>query len=273
LRGHFDTDTSTDGNALPSQAFQVDALSVLVYRLATEMFRDAALQVQNYLQEKIARQGQATVVLATGNSQIEFLDTLINFGGVDWSKITFFHLDEYLGIDPNHPASFQRYLRERVEKRVKPAAFHYIQGDAIQPLDECDRYSQLLQAQAIDLCCLGVGENGHLAFNDPPVADFHDPRLVKLVKLDETNRQQQANQGHFPSLAAVPQYGFTLTIPAICAAENIVCLALEKRKAQIVKSLLQTPISPTVPASVLRTQSQATLFLDADAASWLKTDH
>ncbi|MBW4623732.1 MAG: glucosamine-6-phosphate deaminase [Cyanosarcina radialis HA8281-LM2] len=256
-------------NSLADRAFQVDALSVLVYRLATEMFQDAALQVQNYLQQKIAQQGTATVVLATGNSQIEFLDTLINFGTLDWSKITFFHLDEYLGIEPNHPASFQRYLRERVEKRVNPAAFHYLQGDAMQPLDECDRYSQLLQAQAIDLCCLGIGENGHLAFNDPPVADFQDPRSVKIVKLDEANRQQQAKQGHFLTLEAVPQYAYTLTISAICAAEKIVCLAPEKRKAAIVKSLLKASISSAVPASVLRTQPQATLFLDLDAASLL----
>jgi glucosamine-6-phosphate deaminase len=257
------------GNSLASQAFQVDALSVLVYRSATEMVRDAALQVQNYLQQKIDRQGTATVILATGNSQIEFLDTLINFGTVDWSKITFFHLDEYLGIESNHPASFQRYLRERVEKRVSPAAFHYLKGDAMQPLDECDRYSQLLQAQAIDLCCLGIGENGHLAFNDPPVADFQDPRSVKLVKLDEDNRQQQSKQGHFPTLEAVPQYAFTLTIPAICGAAKIVCLAPEKRKAQIVKSLLQAPIGSAVPASVLRTQPQSTLYLDRDSASLL----
>jgi len=240
---------------------------VLVYKSEAEMVQDVALQTQTYLQNRITQQGAAAVILATGNSQIQFLNALIALGGVDWSKITLFHLDEYLGINADHPASFRRYLRDRVEKRVNPAVFHYIEGDAMQPLDECDRYTNLLQAQPIDLCCLGVGENGHLAFNDPSVAAFDDPRKIKLVQLDKVTRQQQVNEGHFPTLEAVPQYAFTLTLPMICSAQKILCLAPEKRKASAVKEMLQGSISTTIPASILRTQAQATLFLDADSAS------
>lgn len=253
----------------PSQTFQVDSLSVRLYNSISQIAADAAQLAQNYLQHVLTEQGTAAVVLATGNSQIQFLEALITLGGVDWSKITLFHLDEYLGIDANHSASFRRYMRDRVENRVKPAVFHYIQGDTLQPLDECDRYSQLLAAGPIDLCCLGVGENGHLAFNDPEVANFSDRHPVKLVKLEKATRQQQVNEGHFPSLETVPQYAFTLTIPPICSARKIFCLAPEKRKASAVREMLKEPISTKCPASVLRNLTQATLFLDTDSASLL----
>src|SRR4051812_24801414 len=177
--------------AVPIKTFQVDALPVRVYKQQAEMAQDVARIAHDYLQQTLARQGSAAVILATGNSQIQFLESLIALGGVDWGRLTLFHMDEYLGIDATHKASFRRYMRERVEQRVKPRQFHYLQGDTLLPLDECDRYARLLQAQPIDLCCLGIGENGHIAFNDPPVADFADPRPVKLVKLDLACRQQQ----------------------------------------------------------------------------------
>lgn len=251
----------------PIQTFLVDSLLVRVYNQEVEMAEDVAYTTQEYLQYLITKQGKATVVLATGNSQLMFLEALIALGGVDWSKVTFFHLDEYLGISADHPASFRRYLREKVEHFVRPRQFHYINGDTNEPLEECDRYSQLLSAQPIDLVCLGVGENGHLAFNDPSVANFNDLRAVKLVKLDLTCRQQQVNQGHFSHLDAVPKYAFTLTIPGICSAQKILCLAPEKRKAKIVRDMLHDPINTFCPASVLRQKSHATLFLDADSAS------
>ncbi|MBV9385376.1 MAG: glucosamine-6-phosphate deaminase [Chroococcidiopsidaceae cyanobacterium CP_BM_ER_R8_30] len=251
------------------KTFQVDTLSVQVYNLATEMALASAQLAQNYLQEILSQQAKATIILATGNSQIKFLEALIALGGVDWSRVTFFHLDEYLGIDANHAASFRHYLSERVEKRVNPAIFHYIEGDALQPLDECERYAKLLQMQPIDLCCLGIGENGHLAFNEPSVAAFDDPRSVKLVKLELATREQQVNEGHFPGLEAVPQYAFTLTLSMLCTAKKIICLAPEKRKAKVLFEMLRGVSYRAIPASVLRTQAQATLFLDADAASLL----
>ncbi|MFN6569274.1 glucosamine-6-phosphate deaminase [Dendronalium sp. ChiSLP03b] len=249
--------------------FRVDNLWVQIYNSEAEMAQDVAQIAHKYLQDVLKRQDTAAVLLATGNSQLKFLDALIALGGVDWSRIILFHLDEYLGITADHAASFQRYMRERVEKRVSPQQFHYIEGDTLQPVAECDRYTKLLQAQAIDLCCLGVGENGHLAFNDPAVANFQDPYSVKLVKLDTMNRQQQVNTGHFPNLDSVPQYAFTVTLPLICSAKKILCLAPEKRKARVVKEILQGLVSTKYPASILRQKSQATLFLDINSASLL----
>ncbi|PSM50601.1 glucosamine-6-phosphate deaminase [Chroococcidiopsis sp. CCALA 051] len=262
LPHNFQTDTL-------AKIFPVDALTVRLYDRADELTTDAAKITQRYLQNLLTQQETARVILATGNSQIEFLSKLVNLGEIDWSRIVFFHLDEYLGIDANHPASFRRYLRERVEEKVHPAAFHYIDGDTVQPLAECDRYTKLLLSQPIDLCCLGMGGNGHLAFNEPSVADFQDPDYIKLVKLELSTRQQQVNQGYFNNIAAVPQYAFTLTIPAICLAQKIFCFALGKHKAQAVQQTLEGAIATSCPATILRSQAQATLFLDADSASLL----
>ncbi|WP_009632766.1 glucosamine-6-phosphate deaminase [Synechocystis sp. PCC 7509] len=252
----------------PVKNFQVDNLTVRLCG-STTLTDDAAKIAQNYLSSLLKTQNQARVILATGNSQLKFLEALIALGGVDWSRVVFFHLDEYLGISPQHPASFRYYLHKNVEKRINAVDFHYIEGDAVEPLAECDRYSQLLQTQPIDLCFLGIGENGHLAFNEPSVASFDETRQIKLVKLEPATRQQQVGEGHFLSVEDVPQYAFTLTIRQICQSRKILCLAPEKRKAIAVKNMLRLPISPTCPASILRQHSQATLFLDSDSASLL----
>lgn len=254
---------------LETAAFSVDSLRVRLYPSQKELAQDVARLAQEHLQGALKRKGAAAAILATGNSQIKFLEALLALGGVDWSRVTLFHMDEYLGIDRKHSASFQRYMRERIASRVHPGAFHYINGDCAEPLDECDRYRALLQAQPIDLCCLGIGENGHLAFNDPPVADFADPRVIKLVKLDDACKWQQVNEGHFPNLAAVPPYAFTLTIPTLCAAENILCICPEKRKARAVREALEGPVDAACPASILRRQKRATLFLDSESAAEL----
>jgi glucosamine-6-phosphate deaminase len=253
----------------PSHSFCVDALTVKIYENPSLLAADAASIAHNYLVSLLTEKDSATILLATGDSQLQFLRQLIDLGGVDWSRITLFHLDEYLGISGEHPASFRYYLQEKVEKLVKPRQFNYINGDSLLPFAECRRYGDLLQKNAIDLCFLGIGENGHLAFNDPDVADFDDPDAVKLVKLDDRNRQQQYKQGHFPRLTDVPQYAFTVTLPTICQAKKIVCLASTMRKAKIVEEMLTGSIDPYCPASILRKQSQATLFLDREAASLL----
>ncbi len=260
---------NTETPVQPVKTFSADSLPVRVYASQSELARDVARIAREYLIDLLGRQGSAAVILATGNSQIQFLEALIAMGGVDWPKITLFHMDEYLGIDAHHPASFRRYMRERVEIRVRPRVFHYLQGDALLPLDECKRYTNLLAAQAIDLCCLGIGENGHLAFNDPPVANFDDPHRVKLVQLDEACRQQQVNERHFPEMAAVPQYAFTLTIPALCSAKKMLCIAPERRKARAVHDALRGAISTACPASWLRKQAHAMLLLDRDSAAML----
>ena len=253
----------------PLRTFTADQLAVRVYNSQPDLARDAARMAYEYLADVLAKNGRAAVILATGNSQIQFLEALIALGGIDWSKVTLFHMDEYLGIDAGHKASFRRYMRERVQSRVRPGKFHYLEGDALLPFDECDRYSGLLRAQPIDLCCLGVGENGHLAFNDPPVANFNDRHAVTVAKLDLACRQQQVNEGHFPNLDAVPQYALTLTIPTLCSAKKMICISPEKRKARAIKEALQGPISPACPASILRRQAHATLLLDQDSASLL----
>jgi glucosamine-6-phosphate deaminase len=253
----------------PTRMFQADALPVRVYETQDEMARDAAHLAHEYLTQVLDSQGTAACILATGNSQIQFINYLIGLGAIDWSRVTLFHMDEYLGIEPTHKASFRRYMREKVETRIRPRQFHYIEGDALLPLEECKRYAQLLTAEPIDLCCLGVGENGHIAFNDPPVADFEDPYKVKIVKLDAACRQQQVSEGHFPNFEAVPPYAITLTIPMLCSAHKMLCVAPEKRKAQAVKDMLTGPINTACPASALRRQSNATLFLDTDSAALL----
>lgn len=261
--------TDNYAEAKPVQEFTVDALPIKVFADRPTLAQYAANEVHAHLRKTIAAKGSAAAILATGNSQIEFLQKLIALPGVDWKKVTLFHMDEYLGIRADHKASFRRYLRERVETLVKPGAFHFLEGDAPLPLDEIDRYTNLLNAQPIDLCCMGVGENGHIAFNDPPVANFRDKHLVKLVQLDDACKMQQVREGHFPSLEAVPPYAYTLTIPALFKAAKVICISPETRKAKAIRAALKDDISTACPASALRTQSQAVLLLDRDSAALL----
>jgi glucosamine-6-phosphate deaminase len=250
--------------------FQVDALQVEVYRDETDIVSHLVPQTQSYLNEVIDRQGAATAILASGASQIKLLKDLTTFSEIDWGRITLFHLDEYLGIGGTHPASFQTYMREMVAEKVAVRKFNYLAGDTVEPIAECDRYYQLLSAQSIDLCFLGIGETGHIAFNDPEVADFTDQYPVKLVKLAQKSRQQQVNTGFFDRIEVVPQYALTLTLPTICQAKKISCLAMGARKAAIIKTMLTSDISPTCPASILRKHPGATLYLDRAAASEIK---
>jgi glucosamine-6-phosphate deaminase len=254
---------------MPNQPklFSVDQLQVHLHDSQPSLAQEVTEIAHAYLVKVLESQKTARVILATGNSQMQFLQHLVAKGGIDWARVTCFHMDEYLGIDANHRASFRRYMQERVVARVKPGAFHFLEGDCDEPLQECHRYEELLREAPIDLCCLGVGENGHIAFNDPPVANFTEKEWVKLVKLDDACKQQQVNEGHFGSLAEVNPYAFTLTIPALCAARKMLCICPEKRKAAAVKEMLLGPVSTSCPASFLRTQNQAILFLDKDSAS------
>jgi glucosamine-6-phosphate deaminase len=247
---------------------QVDRLAIATYSDPTDLVSGAVDRVYQSLQATLQRQGQARVILASGGSQIQFLKAL-TATDLDWSNITCFHLDEYLGLSSNHPASFQHYMQELVADRVLLHQFHYLDSATLQPLQECRRYGELLAAAPIDLCLLGVGDNGHIAFNDPLVADFQDPDPVKIVKLADKSRQQQVDGGFFAAIHEVPQYAMTLTIPSICRSQQIICLALGQRKAAIVQQILQAPIAPTLPATILRQQPQATLLLDQAAAALL----
>jgi glucosamine-6-phosphate deaminase len=254
----------------PVRTFQVDALQVEVYRHEADLVESLVQQTRSYLTEVAKRQGTIAAILASGGSQIRLLEELTADEGIDWSRMTLFHLDEYLGISGEHPASFQRYMRELVTDKVTPQQFNYLAGDTIEPIAECDRYYQLLSAQPIDLCFLGIGATGHIAFNEPEVADFNDRYPVKLVKLDDKSRQQQVDGGFFDRIEAVPQYALTLTLPTICQANQICCLAMGAKKAQIVSTMLTGEISPACPASILRKYPTATLYLDEAAASLIK---
>jgi len=253
----------------PVRTFRVDALEVRVYPDQPALAAAAAREAADCLRAALARRGEARAILASATSQIQFLAALTAAPDLDWSRVTLFHMDEYLGLPADHPASFRRFLREHVAAKIRPRALHLIAGDAPQPLQEIARYTALLEAAPVDLCCLGIGENGHLAFNDPPVADFQDPHTLKLVQLDEGCRRQQVGEGCFPSLDAVPRYAYTLTVPTLCRAERLICVVPERRKARAVRDALRGPIHEACPASILRRQPHATLFLDADSAALL----
>ncbi len=247
---------------------KVGQLGVSVYEDNAALGRAAAAEAAAALRAAIAAQGHANAILATGNSQLTMLEALSTVD-IDWPKVNLFHMDEYIGLPATHPASFRRFLREKIVDIVKPAAFYGVEGDAPDAAAECARYTELLRQNPADLCCLGIGENGHLAFNDPPFADFHDPALVKVVDLDEVSRRQQVGEGHFPSLDAVPRQAITLTIPALLAAKRLLCIVPELRKAAPVKAALTGPISTACPASILRTAAHARLYLDRQSASLL----
>lgn len=247
----------------------VDDLEVEVYPTAAALADAAADAAAGAIQHAIATRGEANVMLATGNSQLAFLAELVKVPDLRWDRVRAFHMDEYVGLAPSHPASFQRYMRERVAAQVPFREFHYLAGDTGDADAEADRYASLLQAYPLDLTCAGIGENGHLAFNDPPVADFEDPRAVKVIELEPASRQQQVGEGHFPTIADVPTHAITVTIPALLRAARVLVIVPEVRKAQPVYDALYGPISTACPASILRRIPHATLYLDDASAALL----
>lgn len=252
------------------KSYQVDGLRVRIFPTTTDLAAAAAGDTAAALKMAITERDRARIIIGTGSSQDAFLDCLTRWPGIDWNAVEFFHMDEYLGMAMSHPASFRSYLKERVNDVVQPAASHYLEGDATEPLKAMRQYAEALASAPIDVCCLGIGENGHIAFNDPDVAEFEDPEPLKIVKLDEKCRQQQVGEGHFPDAHAVPTYAITLTIPTLCNVGRIIAVVPDRRKAEAVAASLEGPIDTACPASFLRRQSPATLYLDADSASLLK---
>ena len=250
-----------------SRKLWVEQLAVEIYPTNEAMGAAAAEQAVEILCAAIVARGHANLILATGNSQLTFYQALRQLGGVDWSKVTVFHMDEYAGMKSDHPASFRRFLQEKIIGAVQPTAFHGIQGDAADWQVECQRYTGLLKAHPTDLCCLGIGENGHIAFNDPPFADFDDLEWVKVVRLDEKSRRQQVGEGHFASLNDVPTHALTLTIPALLSARAMLCIVPERRKASAVNAALTGPLTEDCPASILRQAGHCRLLLDAESAA------
>ena len=234
-----------------------------------ELGRQAAALGAQAIRDELAHNGTATIIVATGASQFEMLNHLVAADGIDWSKVTAFHLDEYVGLPESHPASFRGYLRERflAPLAVKPA-FNFVDGEG-DPKAETKRLNALIAGRRIDLCFAGFGENCHLAFNDPP-ADFETDEPYIVVTLDEACRNQQFGEGWFESLAAVPEQAISMSIHQIMKSELIVLSVPDARKAQAVKDALEGEVTPLHPASILQRHPNTVLFLDPPAASLLK---
>jgi glucosamine-6-phosphate deaminase len=236
------------------------------YDSANELARAAAAGVAAYLRGVIEQRGEARIVVATGASQLVFLEYLVT-QPLDWSRITVFHLDEYVDLPPDHPAGFRRYLEERLISKVHPGTWAYIDGQA-EPGAECRRIGTLISAAPIDAAFVGIGENAHLAFNDPP-ADVESDEPFLIVALDEDCRRQQFGEGWFPTLDDVPRRAISMSMRQILRARKIYCIVPEARKAQAVRASLEGEISPMIPASYLRTHDDVELYLDRDSAALL----
>ncbi len=243
-------------------------LDIRLFDTKPDLSRAAASQASEIIRDAIVERGQACITVATGASHLEFLEALTQEPDLDWSKVTCFHLDEYIGLPVSHPASFRKYLKERLVDQVHPYTFHFVDGEHPDPSAECRRLGQLISDCTIDVAFVGIGENGHLAFNDPP-ANFEaeDPFLV--VQLDEACRRQQLKEGWFDSLEEVPCTAISMSIRQILRARKILCIVPDQRKAAAVRDCLELEISPWRPASSLRLHDDTIFFFDRDSASLL----
>jgi len=247
----------------------VDGLAVSIDENRTLMGRSAALGVAKQIRMLLEKQAHINMAFAAAPSQNEFLAELCSMADLDWSRVNAFHLDEYVGLSDNAPQRFGNFLKRNIFDKVNFASVYYLNGNA-QDLDaECSRYANLLWEHPLDIACIGIGENGHIAFNDPHVADFDDPQAVKVVSLDDRCRLQQVHDGCFAELDTVPTHALTLTIPAIVAAKWVYCMVPGASKQEAVKATLEGPVSTQCPASVLRRHPHATLFLDDESAGLL----
>lgn len=251
--------------------FRAEQLKVYVYESRPKMGQGAASVIAAEIRRAIQERGRAVVILASAPSQNEFLANLAEAPDIDWSHVTAFHLDEYLGMDDQAPQSFRRFLIDRLVNKVQLGEFYGLRGDAPNGAAEAKRYAELLRQNPPDFTVLGIGENGHLAFIDPPFCDFNDPEAVKVVQLDEICRNQQVNDGAFATLDEVPRDALSLTIPTIMARPKLFAIAPGPAKRQAIKNAVEGPISTSCPASILRTHPNAHLFIDEVAAEYL--DH
>jgi len=229
----------------------------------------AARAAAEAMHEMDRRNESLGIIFATGASQLDTLSALTSLPGLPWNHVSGFHMDEYEGISANHPASFRRYMREHLTGRVNMHEFCEIEGNAADPNSVCRAYAQKLRSSNPQLCMLGIGENGHLAFNDPAEADFDDPEDMKIVELDSVCRQQQVEEGWFANFQQVPERALTLTIPALFRVPKLIVSVPGIRKARIVRRTLEEAITTACPATILRKHPDATLYLDRDAASEL----
>jgi glucosamine-6-phosphate deaminase len=249
----------------------VDRLKIEIHQDTASAGKAAAHATARAIQELTQKNERLAVIFATGASQLATLDALIARTDVPWKEIEGFHLDEYVGISENHPASFRRYLRERLTQRVPMGKFFEIQGDAPDLEMICSQYAQRLQAAQPQLCLLGIGENGHLAFNDPAEANFGDSLDVKIVDLDTECRKQQVAEGWFSGLEEVPSQAITLTIPALMRVPRLIVSVPGPRKATVMRRTVEEALSTACPATILRHHPDVTVYLDRDSAAELES--
>jgi glucosamine-6-phosphate deaminase len=266
------SETTTDISKRASNSvwgFQAGTSRALVFDSVPDLAAAAAGRAAELIAGAVQRKGSARIIVATGNSQKEFIDRLVLEKGVPWDRVTLFHMDEYIGLPASHPASFRLWIRTRIEERVHPKEVFYLEGDAPDASTEAERYEHLLLSDEIDVAFVGIGENGHIAFNDPPVADFDDPKTVKRVALDEACKRQQAGEGHFENVEAVPNEALTITCPGLFRAKAWITVVPDERKAEAVRAALEGPITTACPASIIQRHPNATVYLDPSSASLL----
>ena len=253
----------------PIRVLDVDQLTVRIYDTRQAMGVAAAQDVASHMRQLLKEQPHVRMIFAAAPSQNEFLASLGAAKGLDWGRVEAFHMDDYVGLPEGSPQRFSTFLRDHLFDQVQPGRVEYIRSEATDVAGECERYEALLRERPIDIVCAGIGENGHLAFNDPPVADFEDKRWVKQVTLDQVCRLQQVHDGAFPTIEAVPRVALTLTIPALMAGQRIYCLVPGPTKTAAVRCTLRDVISTACPATVMRRHPQAILYLDMASAAEL----
>lgn len=248
--------------------FKADYLKVEIYGDRKTMGEAAAAAVVERIRHLLEKQSFVNIIFAAAPSQNEFLAALVN-ATIDWQRVRAFHMDEYIGLSDAAPQRFGNFLKERIFSKLPFAAVHYLEGNAENIDQACSSYSRLLSEYPADIVCMGIGENGHIAFNDPPVANFNDEKQVKLVELEQACRQQQVNDGCFAAVELVPETALTLTIPALMAAKYIYCIVPGPGKAAAVYNTLQQAVVEQYPSTILRTHGAAILYLDAASSSRL----
>lgn len=256
-------------NEPETKVFKQENLTVKIFPTLEDMGKNAAIEVADRIRNLLNKKAAVNMVFAAAPSQREFLNQLINEPNIEWKRVNAFHMDEYIGIKAEAPQSFGHFLRTHIFDKLPFNNVYYLNGCAENLHDECHRYADLLLKYPTDIVCLGIGENGHIAFNDPAVADFRDPKLVKIVELDLVCRQQQVNEKCFSTFDSVPKEALTLTIPALLKAEWMFCIVPFKNKSVAVYRAVNGVISEKCPATILRTKEKSLLYLDADSSSLL----
>ena len=250
------------------KTFKKENLTVKIFPNRDEMGTDAAKDVSSKINELLGKKDELNMIFAAAPSQKDFMEHLIADESIDWTRINAFHMDEYIGLEKEAPQAFGNFLEDRLFSKAPFKSIHYINGQE-NPEKECERYAQLLEKYPVDIVCLGIGENGHIAFNDPHVADFNDPKMVKIVDLDQACRTQQVNEGEFTQLNLVPTQAITITIPGLLKADSMFCMVPAENKAKAVQRTLNGKIDEECPATILRTKENAVLYLDEASASLL----